>query len=127
LYFHRRADLTSAQIRLLDDFLEYVRENTRAFWEALHWPIMNTKAIEDDVEDKTDYEESATLYAKRTARHESVGRKVKKLVQTFVNKGQPETIFQGPGVWTYPDHICYWFLKDPSTAKADGKPYTLEE
>jgi hypothetical protein len=127
LYFHWRADLTSAQIRLLDDFLEYVQENTRAFWEALHWPIMKTKAIEDDVEDEADYEESATLYAKRTARHESVGRKVKKLVQKFVNKGLPETIFQEPGVWTYPVHICYWFLKDPSTVKADGKPYTLEE
>jgi hypothetical protein len=127
LYFHRRADLTSAQIRLLDDFLEYVHENTHAFWEAEHWPIMKTKAIEGDDDDEADYEESAALYAKRTARHESVGRKVKKLVQKFVTKGLPETIFQEPGVWTYPVHICYWFLKDPSTVKADGTPYTLEE
>jgi hypothetical protein len=67
------------------------------------------------------------LYAKRTVRHESVGRKVKKLVQKFVTKGLPETIFQEPGVWTYPVHICYWFLKDPSTVKAGGTPYTLEK
>ncbi|GMF15381.1 unnamed protein product [Phytophthora fragariaefolia] len=74
LYFHRRSELTAAQLNLLDKLTEYIHEHLQAIWEVLHWIIMKSKAIEDDDEDSSDYTGSVELYQDHTARHESDGR-----------------------------------------------------
>ncbi|GMF50438.1 unnamed protein product [Phytophthora fragariaefolia] len=126
LYFHRRSELTAAQFKLLDKLMEYIHEHRQAFWEVLHWVIMKAKAIEGDDEDSSDYTGSVEQYQDRTARHESVGRQMGLRVSKLISKGLPPSIFQEPGIWTYPSMVCYWFVKDPSAIQ-DGEPRTLTE
>ncbi|GMF48320.1 unnamed protein product [Phytophthora fragariaefolia] len=115
LYFHRRSELTVAQPKLLDKLMEYIHEHRQAFWEVLHWVIMEAKAIEDDDDDTFAYSGSVELYQDRTARHGSVGRQMGLRVPKLISKGLLPSNFQEPGIWTYPCMFCYWFVKDPST------------
>jgi hypothetical protein len=43
LYFHDRSKLTSKQKALLDEYLQFVRDNAQAYYEVLHWITMKTK------------------------------------------------------------------------------------
>ncbi|GMF41105.1 unnamed protein product [Phytophthora fragariaefolia] len=124
LYFHRRSELTAAELKLLDMLMEYIHEHRQVFWEVLHWVIMKTKAIEGDDEDSSDYTGSVELYQDRTARHESVGRQMGLRLPKLISKGLPPSIFQEPGIWTYPCMVWYRFVKDPSAIQ-DREPRTL--
>ncbi|KAF1785508.1 hypothetical protein GQ600_25041 [Phytophthora cactorum] len=42
-YFHRLSKLTSKEIVVLDEYLEYVRDHVQAHWEPRHWLTMKVK------------------------------------------------------------------------------------
>ncbi|KAE8968910.1 hypothetical protein PR001_g27653 [Phytophthora rubi] len=39
LYFHRLEDLSAAKVTFLDEMVEFMNGNSRAFWNALHWTM----------------------------------------------------------------------------------------
>ncbi|KAE8907297.1 hypothetical protein PF005_g3008 [Phytophthora fragariae] len=128
LYFHRRADLSAKAWNLLDEYLEHVRDHAEAFWEVLHWFTIKYKPERDEEDDDLDkYSVSAKLHRERAARHESVGRSMGARIRKFISKGVPASLFEEPGVWTYPVMICHLYLVDESTLNANGGPYSLEE
>ncbi|KAE9315211.1 hypothetical protein PF008_g19302 [Phytophthora fragariae] len=47
-------------------------------------------------------------------------------IHKFISKGVPASLFEEPGVWTYPVKICHFYLVDESTLNANGEPYSLE-
>ncbi|KAE9300430.1 hypothetical protein PF008_g23005 [Phytophthora fragariae] len=128
LYFHRRADLSAKLWNLLDEYLEYVRDHAEAFWEVLHWFTIKYKPEWDEEDGDLDkYSVSAKLHRERAARHESVGRSMGARIRKFISKGVPASLFEEPGVWTYPVKIYHLYLVDESTLNANGEPYSLEK
>ncbi|POM74827.1 Hypothetical protein PHPALM_8151 [Phytophthora palmivora] len=115
LYFHERKKLTPVAIRLLDEHVAYMRKHARAFYEILHWFTMKTKPGRDeDGDDASLYDKSATLHLERSKRHEAVGRPFESRIAKLIERGLPATMVWEPGFWLYPTKVCHLYLMDPS-------------
>ncbi|POM69282.1 Hypothetical protein PHPALM_14447 [Phytophthora palmivora] len=93
LYFHERKKVTPVAIRLLDEHVAYMRKHARAFYEILHWFTMKTKPGRDeDGDDPSLYDKSATLHLEQSKRHEAVDRPFESRIAKLIERGLPATM-----------------------------------
>ncbi|KAE9282211.1 hypothetical protein PR003_g27465 [Phytophthora rubi] len=72
LYFHRLEDLSDAEVKFLDEMVDFMNGNSRAFWNALHWIIF----LPGDV-DSLAYK----IHTRRRKTHDSVSKRAATLVK----------------------------------------------
>ncbi|KAE9083731.1 hypothetical protein PF010_g21100 [Phytophthora fragariae] len=114
LYFHRLDDLSAAEVTFLDEMVEFMNGNSRAFWNALHW-IMFLPGDADSLAYK--------IHTRRRRAQESVSKRAVTLAKRHKRNGVRESLFHEPGVWKYPAKVCHWILEDPSALQS----HSLEE
>jgi hypothetical protein len=128
LYFHDRSKLTSKQKALLDEYLQFVRDNAQAYYEVLHWITMKTKPTKDeDGDDLTTFSTATGLSANRAGRRDHVDRTMDEFLESFFARGLPRTMVHEPGFWVYPAKICHLYLTDPTTLNGQDKPFSLKQ
>jgi hypothetical protein len=128
LYFHDRSKLTSKQKALLDEYLQFVRDNAQAYYEVLHWITMKTKPAKDEeCDDLTIFSTAAGLSANRAGRRDHVDRTMDEFLESFFARGLPRTMVPEPGFWVYPAKICHLYLTDPTTLNGENKPFSLKQ
>ncbi|KAE8991619.1 hypothetical protein PR002_g20798 [Phytophthora rubi] len=104
LYFHRLSDLSDAETAFMGEMDNFMHENSRAFWTALHWVIL----LQGDPGSV-----AAKIYVRRRKAHESVSKRMATLIRRYLKKGVRASLFQEPGVWKFPAKVCCWILEDP--------------
>ncbi|POM73783.1 Hypothetical protein PHPALM_9336 [Phytophthora palmivora] len=108
LYFHECKKLAPVAIRLLDEHVAYMRKHARAFYEILHWFTMKTKPGRDeDCDDPSLYDKSATLHLERSKHHVAVGRPFESHIVKLIERGLSATMVWEPGFWLYPTKVCH--------------------
>ncbi|KAG7395306.1 hypothetical protein PHYBOEH_003973 [Phytophthora boehmeriae] len=113
-YFHRRSDLSESARDALDDYMEFVRDNLRSFWEATHWVTINLES-----------NRSRHIHSERNRKHESARKRFQTQVKLMLDAGVPRSILEEPAVRTYPTRLCHWILMDKASKRpSTGEPYT---
>ncbi|KAE9013947.1 hypothetical protein PR001_g15263 [Phytophthora rubi] len=83
LYFHRLEDLSDAEVKFLDEMVDFMNGNSRAFWNALHWIIF----LPGDV-DSLAYK----IHTRRRKTHDSVSKRAATLVKRHKQIGYPSAL-----------------------------------
>ncbi|KAE8989430.1 hypothetical protein PF011_g18776 [Phytophthora fragariae] len=114
LYFHHLEDLSAAEVTFLDEMVEFMNGNSRAFWNALHW-IMFLPGDADSLTYK--------IHTRRRRAQESVSKRAATLAKRHKRNSVRESLFHEPDVWKYPAKVCHWISEDPSALQS----HSLEE
>ncbi|KAE9088779.1 hypothetical protein PF010_g19253 [Phytophthora fragariae] len=114
LWFHRLEDLSAAEVTFLDEMVDFMNGNSRAFWNPLHW-IMFLPGDADSLAYK--------IHTRRRRAQESVSKRAATLAKPNKRNGIRESLFHELGVWKYPAKVCHWILEDPSALQS----HSLEE
>ncbi|EGZ25893.1 hypothetical protein PHYSODRAFT_256062 [Phytophthora sojae] len=125
LYFHVREDLDESVLDQLDEVVEFMKKWAQEIWEILHW--ITIKPMGKTTAETKALAESKKLNDSRAKRRDKVAQKFQKLKKRLISEGFPETLFEEPGIWQYPNQICHLFLMDPGTKKENGDSYSWIE
>ncbi|OWZ10372.1 hypothetical protein PHMEG_00016788 [Phytophthora megakarya] len=109
--------------------IQFMKDNSRAFWDMLHWFVMKTQPeMRESAGSRSDaYATSSAIYADRSTRHVTVGRGFEKRLERMFQRGVPRTIVWEPGFWLYPLKVCYLFLAHRKPPNSSGGKFTLEQ
>ncbi|OWZ12494.1 hypothetical protein PHMEG_00014339 [Phytophthora megakarya] len=129
LYFHLPSDFSPTAVKAIDKHIQFMKDNSRAFWDMLHWFVMKTQPEKGESAGSCSdaYATSSAIYANRSTRHETVGHGFEKRLERMFQRGVPRTIVWEPGFWLYPLKVCYLFLAHRKTPNSSGWKFTLEQ
>jgi hypothetical protein len=120
LLFHKLEDLSDDGQDDLDEWMGFICGNSRAFWNMLHWFVLGKPSPNmSDLAQK--------ILTKRNKQHDAVRSKAHQL-ERKMEKTLPPTIWNEPGIWKFPNKICYWIPMDKRHFKpGTSQPYSLQE
>ncbi|KAG6612947.1 uncharacterized protein IUM83_11941 [Phytophthora cinnamomi] len=117
-YFHRPTSLSDRAVRLVEDWIVLMVDNAEAVWHALHWIVL-------DRDSSSSYIQRAC--ARRIKNHESFKKRVATKERQMA-RIVPASLWDEPGTWKFPKHMCYWTLmRQDHTKPSTNLRYLLKE